>query len=36
VTKRGFELQGLKGKDATIKIPCAIKAHGLWDRRDLP
>ena len=36
VTKRGFELKALKGKDTTIKLPCAIKAHGLWDRRDLP
>ena len=36
VTKLGFELQALKGKDAAIKLPCAIKANGLWDRRDLP
>ncbi len=36
VTKRDFELQALKGRDTTIKLPCAIKAHGLWDRRDLP
>lgn len=36
VTKLGFELQALKGKDATIRLPCAIRANGLWDRKDLP
>jgi hypothetical protein len=36
VTKKGFEWQAMKGRDATIKLPCAIKANGLWDRRDLP
>ncbi len=36
VTKRGSELQALKGRDTAIKLPCAIKANGLWDRRDLP
>jgi hypothetical protein len=37
VDKRGnFEYQALKGREATIKLPCAIKANGLWDRKDLP
>jgi hypothetical protein len=37
VNKRGnFEYQALKGREATIKLPCAIKANGLWDRKDLP
>lgn len=36
VDKRGnFESQALKGREATIKLPCAIKANGLWDRKQL-
>jgi hypothetical protein len=37
VDKRGnFEYRALKGREATIKLPCAIKANGLRDRKDLP
>lgn len=37
VNKRGnFEYQALKGREATIKLPCAIRANGLWAREDLP
>ncbi len=36
VNKSGnFEYRALKGREATIKLPCAIKANGLWDRKDL-
>lgn len=34
--RRNFEYQALKGREATIKLPCAIKANGLWDRKELP
>jgi hypothetical protein len=37
VDKRGnFEYQALKGREATIKLPCAIKANGIRGRKDLP
>jgi hypothetical protein len=37
VDKRGnFEYRALKGSEATIKLPCAIKANGLRDRKELP
>ena len=36
VKKLDYEFQALKGRDATITLPCAIRANGLWDRKDLP
>ncbi len=35
VRKRDFEWPAVRGREATIKLPCAIKANGIWDRREL-
>jgi hypothetical protein len=35
VRKRDFEWLAMRGREATIKLPCAIKANGLWDPREL-